>query len=304
MAKGNGMKIAFVWQGIKEHFDSWNDGLKKAMLIIEQTHEVKYFEPNQTDDIKWFNPNVVLYWEAPCTINGQDKDNYISVRDLPFKKALLFAGGPIEAGSGYGFDLFFVESRINEEECEQWGIPYKRAFGVNDSDFRPEKQPKVFDGIHHATCASWKRQPLLAEALKDKAVIVGRYQKNDPYPFDRSKELGALVLPQADAHMLRSLINASHTVVNTSEFWGGGQRCTLEAMACGVPPIVMSDSPKNREYVEESGFGAVCDPNVQSIKEAVEKLKGTSPDKGVEYIKSKWSAQHYANALLEGIKIL
>ena len=48
---------------------------------------------------------------------------------------------------------------------------------------------------------------------------------------------------------------------------------TLEAMACGVPVVCMEDSPKNREYVEESGFGKVVYPNKEEIKRAVEEIK-------------------------------
>lgn len=301
------MRIAFVWQGFDGRYGQWKDGLWAAMQHIEKQHQVKYFDTTEQGrlGLQAFNPDVVLYWEAPVTINGKDRDNYRYIQSLPYKKALLFAGGQIRKEWVEGFDLLFVESAINEQECAALGIPYRRAFGVNEDAFKPEIQPKVLDGVYQATCASWKRPWLMAEALRGKSAVMGRYQPEDPIGFIRCRELGALVLPELSVHAVSSFINASHTVVNCAEYWGGGQRCTLEAMSCGVPVIVMSDSPKNREFVEESGAGIVVDPDSNKIREAVEAIKAWSPEqkaKGRAYIESKWTSRHYADAILAGIK--
>ena len=96
----------------------------------------------------------------------------------------------------------------------------------------------------------------------------------------------------------------SRTSVNTASLWGGGQRMTLESMACNILPIVMKDSPKNIEYVEESGFGWVVEPNADAIRNAVEKLKDTKTTMGVDYIMSKWTSKHYADNLRKGIESL
>lgn len=296
------MKISLIWQGLNGRYGQWQDGLYAALKLIEQEHTVAYFDVDQLDKLKEFNPDVVLYWEAPCTLKGKDADKYRAVMNLPYKKALLFAGGPVERETCKGFDLYFVESKINEEEFEALGLPWKRAFGVNDQVFKPDKQPKVFDGMLQATCASWKRQWLLAEAFRDRALLCGRFQETDPQPFIRSREFGALVLPELPAEAVASLINASKAVVNTSEFWGGGQRATIESLACGTPAIVMNDSPKNREFIEESGAGIVCDPNPNAIREALTKLTPEMSQKGIDYIKSKYTSRHYADAILEGVQ--
>lgn len=295
------MRVAFIWQGINGRYGHWRDGLWAAMKIIERSHEVKYFDVTELDRVRAFSPNAVLYWESPVTLKGKDSQHYKGVMALPFPKALLFAGGPVEAQTCYGFDLFFVESAINEQEFEKLGLPWMRAFGVNTQIMRPETQPKVFDGIHQGTCASWKRQWLLTEALGGKALVCGRFQDSDPEPFRRARGHGAMVLDELQPHIVASMINASKAVVNTSEFWGGGQRATLEGMACGVPVIVMSDSPKNREYVEESGAGVVCDPTPEAIREALTKITTEMGQNGLEYVRSKWTEKHYADAILDGI---
>ena len=294
------MNIAFVWQGITEAEPRWRDGLYWAMKEIEKKHSVSYFEP--WGDIQG---DVVLYWEAPCTANGVNASYYDRVRRLPIRKALLFAGGPIVKNWVDGFDHAFVESKINKDEFDSINVPNSVAFGVNADVFKPINQDKIYQGIHHGTSASWKRQWLMAEALGSNALVVGRHQKEDPYPFDRSRELGATVLHEQPAGKINQLLNQSICLVQTSEFWGGGQRATLEALSAGIPVVCMTDSPKNREYVEESGAGLVVDPDVHRIREAVQEVtKWERPcKKGRDYVLSKWTHQHYANNLLNWIEL-
>lgn len=297
------MKIALIWQGVSGRYGQWKDGLYLAMQIIGRKHEVRLFEP--TGDIEAFKPDWILYWEAAITAqSAKDGENYQRVCAMPFKKALLFAGGEIRPMWVKDFDHVFAESQIDLDTLERYGIPHSRAFGTNDEIFKPEKQPKIWDGMHQATSASWKRTWLMTGALKERSMVCGRFQNHDPNCFIRAREHGALVLPEQSAESVASFLNASHCLVQTSEFWGGGQRATLEAMACGIPPIVMTDSPKNCEFVRESGFGLICEPNVEAIKGAVEECKKTKWDLqiGVNYIHSKWSGQKYADSILAVIE--
>ena len=286
------MKIAFVWQGVSGRYGQWKDGLWKAMQIIGKQHEVRLFEP--TGDIEGFAPDWVLYWEAPCTYKGKDSENYKRICALPFKKALLFAGGQIEPMWVKDFDHIFVESQIDADTCERLELPYSKAFGYNDDIFKPAKSPKIWKGMHHATCASWKRTWLMTEVLKEKSLVCGRYQETDPKCWMKAAEHNALILPEQSAESIAALLNASEWLVQTSEFWGGGQRATLEAMACGTPVIAMSDSPKNCEFIRETGFGVICDPNPDSIRAALETPRNfKTPDL------SRWTGEEYAAAILK-----
>lgn len=297
------MKIAFVWQGFDGRYGKWKDGLWAAMQLLDKEHEVKYFDfplKGLTD----FNPDVVLYWEAPVTNKGQNADNWFSVCALPYKKALLFAGGPLKAIDVKDFDLVFVESQINEEDCEREGIPYKRAFGVNTQIMKPSFAEKKYDAFMQATFADWKRHTLFAQALGDKGAVAGRKQEHDLNGYNECVKRKVVMFDEQPAEEVAKLINQSYAVVNTSEYWGGGQRCTLEAMACGVPVIVMADSPKNREFVEESGGGVIAEPTEKAIQIQVDWVKNWQKDlgrKGFDYVQSNWTEKHYAGALLEGI---
>lgn len=297
------MRLAFCWQGFDGRYGQWKDGLWAAMQLLEKEHEVKYFDFS-LKGIHEFNPDVVLYWEAPVCNRGKDADNWFSVCALPYKKALLFAGGPLKAIDVKDFDLVFVESQINEEDCEREGIPYKRAFGVNTQIFKPSQQPIFYDAFLQATFAEWKRHELFANALQSKGAVAGRKQDHDTNGYDVCVKQKVAIFDELSAEEVAMKINSSYCVLNTSAYWGGGQRCTLEAMACGVPVIVMADSPKNREFVEASGGGMVCEPDVQSIRESIEVVKSLSlfGSMGLKYVQENWTEAHYANALLEGIE--
>lgn len=297
------MRIGFVWQGLNGRYGQWQDGLFAAMKILEQEHQVAYFD-FPLIGIEEFNPDVVLYWEAPVTQRGKDSANWFSVCNLPYKKVLLFAGGPLKAIDVKDFDLVFVESRINEEDCEREGIPFKRAFGVNTAIFKPQKKIKRYDAFFQATFAAWKRHELFAQAMRSTGAVAGRKQEHDHDGYNECIKQGVSIFPELPAEEVAKLINQSYCVLNTSEFWGGGQRCTLEAMACGVPVIVMSDSPKNREFVEECGGGIVAEPNVDSIREAIERCKEPNAMglRGNEYVSNYWTEKDYAQAILDGVE--
>lgn len=285
-------KVSFIWQGITERKDHWQDGLWAAMKLLEKDFEVIYQEP--WEDIKG---DVALYWEAPITYQSRENSkHYQKVQNSDVRKALLFAGGEIKREWVFGFDLLFVESQINEDECERMGIPYKRAFGVNTDLFKPLKTKKKYDAIHHGTFASWKRQWLLAEAFKEKGLLVGRKQESDTKPFLESEKHGAKIIEEVSYKEVNKLLNESKCLVQTSDYWGGGQRATLEAMACGLPVMCMSDSPKNREFIEESNCGVVVDPDPNKIREAFKNLEVKNPR---DYVMSKWTPKHYADSIRE-----
>ncbi len=297
---GNKLKILFLWQGLDDNIHKWDDGLRRALQRLEQMYDIIYWD---AEDVKMITQSfdVILYWEAPITIKGKNQHIYRYIQGMKQKKALLFAGGRIEKDWVKEFDLLFVESDINEKECATLGIPWMRAFGINEEIMVPVKQPKIWDGIMQATFAGWKRHELFADALGEKGLVVGRKQQQDLNGYNHCLKKKVMIIPEVQHDILPSLIGASHAVVNTSEFWGGGQRCTLEGMACDVPVIVMSDSPKNCEYVRESGAGIICEPNQEAIRAAVAEVKSGKIKGGREYIESKWSSKHYAMALHNGI---
>ena len=290
------IKLTFIWNEItRMKPEKWRDGLWLAMQYLEKDYEVIYAEP--TDEID--PDSIILFWEAPCTTNHPINGIwYNKIRNLPNKKALLFAGGPIKLEWIQGFDHVFYESKINGDELRALGVSCSLAFGINEQIFKPQESVLKYDGIAVGTNASWKRQWLVGEALGDRGILIGRSQENDTVGFDISRKLGATVLDEMLPHEIVKYVNQSWTALQCADPHGGGQRVTLESMACNLPVICMEDSPKNREYVEESGCGIVTNPNKEDIRKAVEEVKSIEwGTKGRDYILSKWTGKHYSDNL-------
>lgn len=284
-------KIDFLWFGYHKRKEHWRDGLWAAMKILEREYDVEYKDP--TENVR--EDAVLLFWEAPCSVNNPAYDWYHKVHNAPNKKFLLFAGGPLNAKWVENFDLVVVESEINENECKELGIPWARAFGINTDVFKPLDIEKKWLATAHGTCASWKRQWLLCQALREDACVFGQRQATDSRPFDECEKCNSQVIDEVPYSEVNKMLNQSHVSVNCADFWGGGQRATLEAMACDIPVVVMKDSPKNIEFVNGAGIGKIVDPQPERIKEAVEELKGQKG--GREYVLNNWTHKHYADAL-------
>jgi glycosyltransferase involved in cell wall biosynthesis len=293
------MTISFCWVNGTEPRESgqWNDGLAQAMKLIEKEHDVTYHDQYSTT---WEDSDVILLWEAPCTAKGQYADFYNAIRRSNKKKILLFAGGPVEYLDAVGFDLYLVESEINEKEFEALELPWMRAFGVNTQVMKPMSLEKRYQGFMQATFADWKRHSLFAHALGTDGCVAGKLQPHDRQGYYDCRDCGVTIFEEQPAEKIAELINESHVVLNTASYWGGGQRCTLEAMACNIPVVVMSDSPKNCEYVLESGAGVISEPNPEAIRKAIDEAKTKTG--GYEYVQSKWTEHHYANNILKAIE--
>lgn len=291
------MRIAFLWDGITQHKGKrFEDGLYLALKRLEKDHEIGYFEPLDRYRIDLFKPDVLLFWGALC-------ENCVKeVIQYPYKKAICFAGGPIDESNVHGWDLYFTESTINEAELRVLGKPYMRAFGINERLFTPILTEKKYDAIFWGAFAKWKRHDLFAMSSLEGGLAIGQHQDHEPECYEICHQMGVKVMEEQTRDKIIDLIRQSYCALNTSDFWGGGQRMTLEAMACGIPPIVMSDSPKNCEYVEESGYGIICNPDINEIKEAIEKAKTIKGFKGHNYVQSKWTSKHYADNLIKGLK--
>lgn len=291
-------RIAFIWQDGPRYDWQWHDGLWAAMKILEKDFEVGYFTPYEVAKVVAFVPDVILFWGA-ATDNNASK-----VLAWPFKKkCLLFGGGALSADLVSGWDMVFVESWLDEYTLSSSKMPFRRAFGVNEALFHPQTLPKRYRAVLAGTFAAWKRHDLFAKSVGHGGVAIGIKQDHEKWCYEVCEKEGVRIFEELPRSEIARVINESDVALNTADRWGGGQRLTLEAMACNVPPIVMSDSPKNAEFVQEAGFGVVCQPDVDSIQKAMVEAVA-QPKTGREYILSKWTSQHYADALKDGIKTI
>jgi len=314
------LQISFLWDWENPWIQmlTWRDGLARAIQILSQEWDVKcysigentifqhdyfpiYLKPNSKELAEFIlsdRPDVILVWGdfTRPTIP------YLAHKGIPM--ALCLAGGTFRDYVDC-FDLIFVESEVYYQQLKSEGKNVRKAFGTNTELFKPIKQPKIFDAVNSSTFAYWKRHKLFAEAMRGyKSFCFGwMYKTHEVECWTEPQERKVMIAPHIGANVIPFILNASYTSLITSNSQGGSQRSVLEAMACGIPPIVMCDSNKTTEYVKESGFGKIVLPEVNDIREAIDYLKKNppNPQEGVDYIKSKYTEHHYAQKLKDGL---
>lgn len=312
------MKLAVI----NDWFDKksaifWNkDGFLKALHVLRERDgwEIKFFKKSDRS-FEWEHDYVNLHFSQdpvksllewnPDAILGFSDFSRPYLAEIRGKKpiALCYSGGRFTDYKDVP-DLVFVESKDYIPWMNEIGVKrVEQAFGTNTEIFFPRKQPKVFKAFFPATFAAWKRHELFAEAMGKDGLVCGWWQPHEPQCVQACFDKGVAVLHHQMPESIVHLYNMSHSVLITSSEIGGSQRSVLEAMACGIPPIVMTDSLKCREYVEEAGFGEVVSPDVNSIRAAVERIIKNPPDpqKGIGYVNSKYKPTHYADIIKKGI---
>lgn len=295
------IKLAFVWDFHVEPMMlyGWDDGLKKALEILsyEEGWDIKVIADDVKENIyaqiREFKPDVILCW------GGLDRTSFNGIKEFRVPTALCFAGGSTQHPNVDNFDIVFTESQIYEDAFKKQGVNYMRAMGTNDYLFQPLKLKKKFKAFFGSTYSNWKRFFLFAMAVGDRGITAGRILKDEIQNLEVCVENGVTVLTEVSCQNMPYLYNQSEFALIPSAF--GGQRNVLEAMACNVIPIVMSDNPVTVEYVKESGYGVIVDPEVEDIKEALSKTYEFKTT-GREYVLEKYSAKKYAEALKKGIE--
>ena len=318
------MRIAFIHDWEPDHFQelTWEDGLSKAIKILSDRHQVRFFTcgnkttvlPHKFYDIyvyqsseeleeavrAWF-PEVILHW-ADCTRPNAERLSKVA------PQALCFAGGNALAGNAQYFKQIFVESASYKKTFEEWGHNVSTAFGTNTELFSPVAgMPKHFDAFFPATYCDWKRHKLFTDATKGlRAATAGyMYPVQERYCYEYPRSAGVLTLPHISANTLRWMYAASEVVVVTSRADGGSQRTVLEAMAMNIPVIAMKDSDKTSEYLIDAGLEShVVSPDPQAIREKIEEIKANGCKETRPYIMEKWSEFVYADNIEKGLKKL
>lgn len=318
------MRIAFVHDWNPDFYQeyTWQDGLCAALKELKNRgHEVRLYAdvertiPNiiHTEGIaplahlikgidrEW--PEVILCW-ADFT-----RQNAEPLAKLGKPMAICFAGGEAISHNTELFDHIFVESQTYEDILKAAGHPVSRAFGANTDLFQPTEQAKIFDTIFPATFALWKRHRIFARATEHlRACAVGyMYDNWESECWKDCVKAGNLVLPHVSPDALNRLYNASHTCLLTSESVGGSQRTILEAMACNIPVLAISDSEKLCEFIrdaEDRGYtvGEIIDAErpIEEYRDVIEAWS-KGPTNGREFVQKYWSHIQYADALEKGL---
>lgn len=312
------MKISWLldWEVNAGQLSGAEDGHWEMVRLLGKEHEVRSFicakdqgifpyrnfpiymvpQEQMAQTIYDWEPEVIIVW------GDLTRPTLHQLAGGRIPVFVSFAGGDTDNVVAHKVQGIFVESKSYLDRFKARGLNAMVAFGVNDRVFRPIKQPKVWDAIFPATFADWKRHKLFAESVSNGFCFGYMYYDHEQYCWQYPQERGIMIAPHLSSEAVAYVMNASHSCLITSSKVGGSQRTVLEAMACNIPPIVMSDSDKTSEYVYEAGFGMVVEPEIDAIKEAVEKCKHMdSNNGGREYIEKNWTAEKFKNDIVSGI---
>lgn|SRR3990167_1687739 len=309
------MKLAVVndWYD-KKSAVYWNkDGILKMLSVLRDRDgwEIVFFKKHdQTftwdhDYVKLsFSPDPkqqLLDWNPDCILFFGDFSRPImgELAGSKIPKAICYSGGRFTDYMQVP-DIVFVESKSYVDWMKPMGLNVVQAFGTNTELFKPYKQPKFFDGFFPATGAAWKRHHLFAEALGPRGLVCGWWQPHEPQCLEVCFEHNTGVLHHQMAESTAYLYSMAKTCVVTSSDIGGSQRTVLEAMACNVPVIAMSDSTMTTEYIRECGIGAIVEPEVNAIRAAVEEWKDKTVNSR-DWILKNYSEYTYADKIRDGI---
>ena len=291
------------------------DGWIRTLQILNQDWDVKYYKlgnvggiiSNQyipinlcgsletiVKSIKEWKPDVILVF------GDLTRPVIPLLKQLGIPMALHLTGGTFRNYVD-AFDLFFVESEVYKKQLESEGKRVIQAFGTNTKIFKPIKQVKIWDAIFPAVFANWKRHSLFAQALEEKGLACGyMYHDHEIECWKVCQENATMILEYQSAEAMNYLYNASRTCVITSDSSGGSQRTVLEAMACNIPVIVMSDSDKTTEFIRKCGVGEIVAPEPARIRAAVGKWKNSKVNTR-DWVLKNHSEYIYAKKIKEGI---
>ena len=280
------MKICFVVE--LPNWESWDDGLRGAMRIIEKKHEVCY-HLNGDIEHEWLS-DVILAW------GGTLSKSYENIQKYECPKILLFAGGPIGKDFFTNYNLVCFENNLHTLHARSLGIDCMSAFGTNTQVFKPMRQPKMFDVIYPGAFGRWKRKDLFARATKGlRSFTCGNIQPHEIECWDVCVENGIAVSADIPQARLPYFMAMSETLCVLPVAEIGGQRTVLEGMAMKMPVIVPSDAPLVLEFARYGGM--IIKPNEGEIREAIKASIGRVNREGYEYVMNNYTEEHYASRL-------
>src|SRR3990167_7721084 len=309
--------VTNFWQSDKLAHHTNKDGILRALAHLRDDYgwETKFIKKGEPGVL--VHPYIRFEYAEDVVeaVLAEEPDVILLFCDLSFPEigklgesgipiAMCFTGGMFDQYEDVP-DIIFVESQVYYDRFKSHGRNVRRAFGTNQDIFHPiNGQPKIFDACYPATMARWKRTELFAEAMGSRGIGCGYFQTGEEDVWQNHLKWGTALLHHQNAESINLIYNMSKTCVVAAASDGGCQRTVLESMACGVPVVAMADSDKTSEYVRESGFGKIVEPNPKAIRDAVDTLIAhpLDPQIGIDYINSKWTSSHYAMALKDGIE--
>lgn len=272
------MKIAFLWYFDKAPLvhPNWRDGLRKAVEIISEDHEVDWLIGQEVTP----KPGVydaIIFWDDSNSKFFNEIDKYKTE-----VIGLCLTTDPYNFDNLRKLDVIYVESDPVYEQVRSQGLRAIKAFGTDVNFFEPP-HPRFMKDIPYfypATFSPWKRQSEIAYLGKE-LTCIGTMQPDGQYEYDACKKMNVnLEVGYYPAEKIKHYYQRAKKVIIPAVH--GSERTVLEAMACGIQPLVINtNNVKAMSYIHELNASGL-DPRT--------------------FVFKNYSAQKYAKDLLRGIQ--
>ncbi len=260
MVQKSNIKILFVYDHKFTHL--WRDGLWAALRLLEEDFDVDRYNLHEENyelvfDFKKYD--FILGWGA----YGSPVDKALgsvkkgSAKDIPL--GICMAGNATQIPVANIYDVIFYETEwAKENYLEPVSGNLVHAFGVNTDIYNKwDEAPIIWDWLSVGSFSYWKRQERMIPKSGTK-LIVGEIQRDNwQESFDIISDLllaGVGISDMLYPTKLRNIYNCSETIYVPADINGGGERCVIEARACGRPVEVEGDNPKLKELVDGQVF--------------------------------------------------
>jgi glycosyltransferase involved in cell wall biosynthesis len=268
------MKLAILWNFLQAPviINNWRDGLRSALEIIGKKHTLHWY---LAEDCLYVDDDYdfLLFW-------ADSNDLLIKkYKDYKGKKGLCLTTDPHNIENLRNYDVIYCESEPVYDAVRAQGLHAIRAFGTDINFFKPdETREKDIGYFYPATFSLWKLQSKIAYLGKD-LLCLGTLQPDGQNEIqaciDNKVSLKVGYFP---AKHIRDYYQRSKRVIIPAIH--GSERTILEAMACGIEPVVNIDN-KAYSYIKEF------------------KVSGLSPR---EFVIKNYSHKKYAEDLLRGME--
>lgn len=267
------MKIAFLWYFDKASsvVNNWRDGLRAAIELVGSKHTVDWYLDKEKPKDEY---DFILFWDDSNSEFFNYLDNYHA------RKGLCLTTDPQNWVNLGKLDVVYCESNPIYEAIRAQGIRAIKAFGTDIDFFTPGRRVKTIDFFYPATFSPWKRQSEIAY-LGKQLTCVGTVQPDGKEELEECIKKGVNIENgYFPARKIRDYYQKSKNVIIPAVH--GSERTVLEAMACGIKPIVT-----HPENVRTSSY-------VKELEES-----GLTPR---DFIVNNYSHYKYTEQLLKGIE--
>jgi glycosyltransferase involved in cell wall biosynthesis len=232
----------WYWGGAEETYPAWRDGLRAALEILGRENDVEIVLGEKIPDGQY---DAYLIWgDSNCPAIDLIKNSLA-------KKGIILTTDPTNIENLKNLDVVFCESTPVKEAVRGQGLHAVKAFATDTDFFTPDPTVKKdIEYFYPATFSPWKRQRDIAY-LGDKLWCVGTVQPDGQADLQACKDAGVHIAEgYFKVEHIRDLYRRAKNVIIPAVH--GSERTVLEAMSCGIKPIVVHDeNVRTRSYIDE-----------------------------------------------------